>query len=170
MLIKSITVIIWMFILSLWIIPLEEVKALKQIWPDSWIGTIFTISDEAILNPPKDEENAMMKWTHTAVESEGNHKIWNISNTAEYYTTQEEAEEGTIKYVQRLINWALGMLAFVALIVVLYGWFQMVTASGDDAKFKSWKKALKKVSIGIIGIGISWLIISFFFWFVKLIA
>ena len=85
-------------------------------------------------------------------------------------STQEEAEKYTIKYVQRLINWALGMLAFVALIVVLYGWFQMVTASGDDAKFKSWKKALKKVSIGIIGIGISWLIISFFFWFVKLIA
>jgi hypothetical protein len=59
------------------------------------------------------------------------------------------------------------MLAFVALVVVLYGWFQMVTAAGDDAKFKSWKTALKKVTIGIIGIGASWLIISFFFWIVN---
>jgi hypothetical protein len=72
--------------------------------------------------------------------------------------------------VHRLINWILGMLAFVALIVVIIGWIQMVTAAGDDAKYKSWKTALKKVSIGIIGIGASWLLVSFFFWIVDLIS
>jgi hypothetical protein len=46
----------------------------------------------------------------------------------------------------------------------------MVTAAWDDAKFKQWKTALKKVSIGIIWIGMSRLIVSFFFRFVKLIV
>lgn len=167
MLKKSITVIFWIFVLSLWITLFDEAKALNPIWENAWIGKILTTEDELIIDPPN--ENVMMEWTHTAVETK-EHKISNISNTADYYTDQKEAEKGTLNYIQRLINWALGMLAFVALIVVIYGWFQMVTAAGDDAKFKSWKKALKKVSIGIIGIGISWLIISFFFWFVDLIA
>ena len=166
---KTITIIIWMFVVSLWILPFDEAKGLKPIWEGQWLWQIFTTENTSIITPP--DENPMMEGTHTAVDSEGSaHQVKNISNTADYYTSQEEAEEGTLKYIHRLINWALGMLAFVALIVVMYGWFQMVTAAGDDAKFKSWKKALKKVSIGIIGIGISWLIISFFFWFVKLIA
>ena len=165
MLKKSIAVIFWMFVISIWILPFGEAKGLNPIWPTAWIEKILTTKDTDIIDPPN--ENAMMQGTHTAVKSEEDHQITNISNTTEVYSSHKEAEKWTLAYIQRLINWVLGMLAFVALVVVLYGWFQMVTAAGDDAKFKSWKTALKKVTIGIIGIGASWLIISFFFWIVN---
>ena len=133
--------------------------ALKPIWEQPWIK-ILTEKDEYIIEPPKD--NAMMQWTHTAVQT-GEHRVTNISNTKTTILSQKDAENQTFDMVHRLINRVLWMLAFVALIVVIFGGFQMVTAAWDDAKYKQWKAALKKVSIGIIGIWISWLFVSFAF-------
>ncbi|MBR6907870.1 hypothetical protein IKN40_05275 [bacterium] len=59
-----------------------------------------------------------MKGTHTAVDSE-KHQISNISDSNIEFTEQEDAEKYTFEMVHRLINWILGMLAFVALIVVI---------------------------------------------------
>jgi len=155
-----------MMILTLW--NLSFASNLKDIGSNNWLGEILTTKNTDIITPPDD--HAMMKWTHNAIQSEGNHTITNISNTETPIYEQSEAEELTLAYINRLINWALWMLAFVALLVVIYGWFQMVTAAGDDAKYKSWKTALKKASIGIIWIGISWLFVSFIFWLVELIS
>lgn len=141
--------------------------ALKPIWKDVWIN-ILTKEDKSIIDPP--EDHAMMQWTHTAVQTSEGHKITNISNTNTTILSQEEAENKTLDMIHRLINRVLWILAFVALIVVIFGWFQMVTAAWDDAKYKSWKTALKKVSIGIIGIWISWLFVSLAFRFVDIIS
>lgn len=173
MLKKTITAIFWMLIISLWILSFTEASNLKPIWEGKWINEMFTTDNSYIITPP--DENPMMEGTHRAVESEesadgSKHQITNISNTDDYYTTQEAAEEGTIKYIHRLINWALAMVSFVALVVLLYAWFQMLTAAGDDAKFKSWKTALKKVTIGIFGIWVSRLIVSLFFYLVESIT
>ena len=140
--------------------------ALKPIWKEIWIK-ILTEDNADIVVPP--EDHAIMKWTHTAVQSEG-HKITNISNTNTTILSQEEAENKTLDMIHRLINRVLWILAFVALIVVIFGGFQMVTAAWDDAKYKSWKTALKKVSIGIIWIWISWLFVSLAFRFVDIIT
>jgi hypothetical protein len=42
------------------------------------------------------------------------------------------------------------MLALVALVVLLWGGFQMVTAAGDDAKYKKGFKILQQAAIGLI--------------------
>jgi len=41
----------------------------------------------------------------------------------------------------------LGMLALIALVVLLWGGFQMVTAAGDDDKYKKGFKILQQAAI-----------------------
>jgi len=132
-----------------------------------WMEQILTKEDSSIITPPN-EVNPLVKGTQTAVKT-NKHTIKNISNSWEPFDTQESATEKTLKYLQNLINWALWMAAFVALIVVLYGWFQMLTAAGNDAKFKSGKTAMKKVAIGLIWIWVSWMIVSLIFRFIGII-
>jgi len=58
----------------------------------------------------------------------------------------------------------LGMLATIALVICLYAGFLMVTAAGDDTKYKKGLDILKKSGIGLIVIGLSWMIVSLVMW------
>lgn len=80
------------------------------------------------------------------------------------------ANDGLLKTVNRTINWILGMLAVIALAVCLWGGFQMVTAAGDDGKYKKGLTILKQAAIGLIIVGISWIIVSFIFWVIGALA
>ena len=42
-----------------------------------------------------------------------------------------------IDVIKSFINRILGMLALIALVILLFGGFQMVTAAGDDGKYKN---------------------------------
>ena len=57
----------------------------------------------------------------------------------------------------------LGILALIALCILLRGGFQMVTAAGDDAKYKNGFKILKQAGLGLVFIGVSWLVVSVIF-------
>jgi hypothetical protein len=46
----------------------------------------------------------------------------------------------------------------------------MVTAAGDDEKYKKWLKGIKYATIALIGIGISFFLMSFIFWLVNRIT
>ncbi|MFA7717458.1 MAG: hypothetical protein WC875_01980 [Candidatus Absconditabacterales bacterium] len=70
--------------------------------------------------------------------------------------------------VKTVINRALGLLALIALIILIWGGFQMVTAAGDEAKYKKGFKILQQAAIGLIFIGASWLIISLIFYIIGL--
>jgi hypothetical protein len=61
----------------------------------------------------------------------------------------------------------LGMLATIALVICIRGGFQMVTAAGDDGKFKKGQGVLKQAAIGLAIILLAWLIVSVVFWFVN---
>ncbi|MEI7558636.1 MAG: hypothetical protein WCJ45_07785 [bacterium] len=52
--------------------------------------------------------------------------------------------------MKSFINWMLGMLALIALVILLRGGFQMVTAAGDDAKYKKGFKILQQAAIGLV--------------------
>jgi hypothetical protein len=69
-----------------------------------------------------------------------------------------------IEVIKSFINWMLGILALIALVILLWGGFQMVTAAGDDAKYKKGFKILQQAAIGLVFIGVSWLVVSVIFW------
>ncbi|MDR0860267.1 MAG: hypothetical protein LBO09_04800 [Candidatus Peribacteria bacterium] len=52
--------------------------------------------------------------------------------------------------MKTFINWMLGMLATIALVICLYAGFLMVTAAGDDAKYKKGMSILKQAGIGLV--------------------
>ena len=68
--------------------------------------------------------------------------------------------------ITKAVNWVLGMLAFVALCICLWGGFQMVTAAGDDGKYKKGMTILKQAAIGLVIIGVSWMFVSVIFWII----
>ncbi len=65
--------------------------------------------------------------------------------------------------VRNAINFVLGLLSFIALIVLLYGWFNMVTAAGDETKYNQGFTILRQSGIGLIFIGLSWIFVQFIF-------
>lgn len=75
-----------------------------------------------------------------------------------------------INVVRGAINWVLGILALIALILLLWGGFQMVTAAGDDAKYKAGFTILKQAAVGLILIGVAWFVISIIFFVINLVA
>lgn len=68
-----------------------------------------------------------------------------------------------LSVVKWFINWILGLLSLIALAMSLYGGFTMVTAAGDDAKYKWGFKVLKQAAIGLVVVGLSWIIVSTIF-------
>ncbi|MDR0369885.1 MAG: pilin [Candidatus Peribacteria bacterium] len=68
--------------------------------------------------------------------------------------------------IKKFINWMLGMLATIALVICLYAGFLMVTAAGDDGKYKKGMGILKQAGIGLVIIGLAWMIVSVVFWLI----
>lgn len=55
-------------------------------------------------------------------------------------------KDAFINVVKGAVNWVLGILALIALVVLLYGGFLMVTASGDEEKYKKGFTILKQAA------------------------
>jgi len=79
---------------------------------------------------------------------------------------RKQTGSSLIETIKTFINWMLGMLATVALVICLYGGFLMVTAAGDEAKHKKGVTVLKQAGIGLAVIGCAWMIVSVVFWLV----
>ncbi|MBP6910368.1 hypothetical protein KBC03_02110 [Patescibacteria group bacterium] len=78
--------------------------------------------------------------------------------------------DSLILTIKNGINWLLGLLGLIALIVLLWGGFQMVTAAGDDGKYKAGFKILKQAGVGLLFIGLAWLFVSLIFFVIQSIA
>ena len=80
---------------------------------------------------------------------------------------QENKEEDLIdNIVKSFINWTLGLLGLVALVIALYWWFMMVTARDKEEQYTKWRTILKNALIWIVIIGAAWLILSLVFWLI----
>ena len=75
-----------------------------------------------------------------------------------------------IDVIKSFINWMLGILALIALVILLRGGFQMVTAAGDDTKYKKGFKILQQAAIGLVFIGVSRLVVSVIFWLLGVVG
>lgn len=68
------------------------------------------------------------------------------------------------------INWVLGILGLIALVVAMVGGFFMVTASGNEEQFNRGWQYLKAAIVGIILIWLAWFVASLIFWLVNIIG
>jgi Type IV secretion system pilin len=78
--------------------------------------------------------------------------------------------EWFLDVVRNGINWLLGILALITLILLLWGGFQMVTAAGDDKKYGDGFTILKQAAFGLIMIGVAWFIVSLIFFVITLVT
>jgi len=78
-------------------------------------------------------------------------------------------QEKLLDSVKRFVNYVLALLAFIALIMLLYGGFTMITAAGDEAGYKKWFTVLKNAALWLAFIAVSWLIVSLIFFVLNLI-
>jgi hypothetical protein len=84
---------------------------------------------------------------------------------------QQAADDALIsEIIQRAINRVLGILWLIALIILLYGGFLMLTAAGNDEKYNKWFTILKHTAIGLAFIGISRFIVSMVFYLIEIIT
>lgn len=58
-------------------------------------------------------------------------------------------------------------MSLISLIILLWGGFQMVTANGDDGKFKTGTKLLRQTAIGLLFIATAWMMVSMIFWIIT---
>lgn len=65
-------------------------------------------------------------------------------------------------YVALVINYFLSILAFIALLVLIYG-FARILGAADDKAVEDAKTIMKSALIGILVIGVSWYIVSWIF-------
>jgi hypothetical protein len=63
--------------------------------------------------------------------------------------------------VVNIIQWILGLLGLIAVIMILYGGFVWMTAGGNEEKVASAKKVISAAVIGLIIVLLAWAIVIF---------
>jgi len=91
----------------------------------------------------------------------------NTAGMAVWWDTSSGAWGWLIGVIKSAINWALWMLSLIVLVLLLRGGFQMVTAAGDETKYKAWFKILKQAAMWLAFIAISWFLVSIIFWLLS---
>ena len=90
----------------------------------------------------------------------------NPTASAQMIWDQDLVWSSLLQTIKNAINWILWILATIALVICLYGWFKMITASGDEKKYGDGLKVLKQAAIWLAIVWLSWMIVSIIFWFV----
>lgn len=76
-------------------------------------------------------------------------------------------EDALINVVKWWVNRVLGILGLIALLILMYGGFLMVTSAGEEEQYKKGRTILKHAVIGLIIIGVAWFVVSIVFWLVN---
>jgi len=81
--------------------------------------------------------------------------FWDVSSTLGL--GEADLEETVIAIIQ----WILGLLGLVGVIMILYGGFTWMTAGGNEEKIEKAKKIISAAIIGIIIVILSWAIVTY---------
>lgn len=139
----------------------------QMIVPDSE-NYILNENDQQILNtqnindPLRDGAYNIISpvsWTGT---------LSGVLGVGDKISSHQNAQNKTMDVIKNMINYALWMLALVALVYLLYHGFLILTAAGDDTQYKKGLSGIKYAAIAIAGIGASWLVVSAIFWLIAL--
>ncbi len=63
--------------------------------------------------------------------------------------------------VVNIIQWVLGILALVAVLMIIVGGFQWMTAAGNEERVEKAKKVISAAVIGLIIVLLAWAIVIF---------
>lgn len=80
--------------------------------------------------------------------------------------TSKDKDLKFIDYARAILNMALGLLAFIALIMTIYT-FYMMFFTDDEAWTKKAKQSLIGIFIALGIIWLAWIIVSFIFWWYQ---
>lgn len=121
-------------------------KVLFSLWAISlvWAGSLGLVNGQGLLNNGE----------------------WNVPQDTQYNpgnNTDSLKNDNLIFTIKNFINRVLGLLSLIALAICLRGWFQMLTASWDETKYKKWFTILKQAWLWLAIIALSWLIVSIIF-------
>ena len=72
-------------------------------------------------------------------------------------------EDSLLRTIKSFVNRILWLLSLIALVICLWWWFQMLTASWDENKYKKWFTILKQAWLWLAIIWLSWLFVSIVF-------
>ncbi|MBU0707010.1 hypothetical protein KKG41_01425 [Patescibacteria group bacterium] len=85
------------------------------------------------------------------------------TDITDYSTNLGVSEENLDTQITNIIQWALGFLALVAVVMIIYGGFTWLTAAGNEERVEQAKKVISAAIIGLIIILLAWAIV----WFVA---
>ena len=63
--------------------------------------------------------------------------------------------------VIQIVQWVLGLLGLIAVIMILYGGFVWITAGGNEDKVGQAKKIISAAVVGLIIVLLAWAIVTF---------
>jgi len=113
--------------------------------------------------PDENSEDVLRRWTRDIM-------WWTNLRDPGNIQTSEQAQTAMMMYIKNVINYFLALLGFIALVYLLYHWFLMVTAWGNEEKFKKWVQWLKTATIALFWIWLSWLVISLILYIISFIT
>ena len=118
-------------------------------------------ADEEPLPPEETTPNVRYDWNNEWYWQWFHKKVWHIGVVGTNHANATDAK--IIDTIKNAINRVLWMLSLVALVLCLWGWFQILTAGWDDSKVKTWTKILKNAAIWLAIIWLAWLLVAFVF-------
>lgn len=80
---------------------------------------------------------------------------------------QQDQKDNFLDVVKGVANWVFGILALIALLIVMYWGFLMVTSTGEDDGYTKWLSIMKSALIGIALIGVAWFVVSIIIWLAQ---
>lgn len=125
--------------------------------------TIYNDSQDQYLQA-KDLDNPIRAGAYAAIKNpeSGTWILW-VQWADKEISSHADAKTQTLRIINNMINYALGLLSFIALVYLIYHGFIILTAAGDDAKYKEGMKWIRYAVIAIGGIGLSWILVSTIF-------
>jgi hypothetical protein len=75
----------------------------------------------------------------------------------------DSEEQKATYYIKWVLNLALSFVGFVALVVLIFGFYQMFASGSNDEGWKKAQETVVRASIALAVIALSWFIVSWFF-------
>ncbi len=125
----------------------------KKLLLGLWVTSLLAFAGLVTINP-----------TNAAFDNAGGFGTTADAGIAWISGTGETQGGKLVDVIKSFINWMLGILSLIALVMLLLGWFKMVTAAGDEEKYKGGFKIMKQAWVWLAVIGLSWFVVSIIFW------